>query len=154
VATPPAAQLVEGLVFDLVGPRRLGVSGVLACVVGLAIMGWALQYPCNGVSEGAFWASALLVFFAAPALALANASYMYILPFNPFAASAVVNSAFCVAQAWGLLGGRLHKEEVGSARVHPPSLPSRGHTTSPLTARDPPSLITVPWAHDLPADCP
>jgi hypothetical protein len=66
-----AAQLVEGLAFDLVGPRRLGVSGALASMVGLAMMAWALQSPCNGASQGTFWASAMLVFFAAPALPLA-----------------------------------------------------------------------------------
>ena len=43
---------------------------------------------------------------------------MYILPCNAFAASAVVNSAFCVAHAWGLLGGRLHEEEGLSSHAY------------------------------------
>lgn len=99
------AQLFEGLLFDVIGPRRLGMFAAVVTVVGYALMGLALQAPCE--LPQLLWAS-ILAFVAAPAQALAANAYLYILSDSAFAVSAITNSAYVIAQVYGLIGGRLH----------------------------------------------
>ena len=99
-----AASLPAGLLFDVIGPRHLATLAALASMVGYLVLALALQYPCS--SPGVVWIS-LFSFVAAPAQALAANAYLYILPENAFAVSAITNSSFVLAQAMGLVGAVL-----------------------------------------------
>lgn len=105
------AQLSQGLLFDAIGPRMLGVTSAICTVIGYFVLALALHYPCS--YPGVIWIS-LLSFIAAPAQVLASNAYLYLLPENAFAVSAITNSAFVVAQAFGLAGGIMHASGLTS----------------------------------------
>ena len=106
-----------GVLFDVVGPRRLSVLGASCSAVGYVMTAVALRFPCG--TGSLLWAS-LLSFIAGPALVIASNAYLYILPEHMFAVSAVTNSAFVLAAAYGLVPGRHIPRPRGSRSMVSP----------------------------------
>ena len=102
------SNLFVGLMFDIIGPRAIGLCGVTCTIVGFSVMGLCLHFPCAAPSTPLLWISSLLTFIAAPCTALAAESYLYILSDSAFLVSAIANANVIVAVGYGLIIGTLN----------------------------------------------
>ena len=101
-------NLFYGLMFDIIGPRALGLYGLTGTLVGFAVMAFSLQIPCAAPSTVLLWVSSLVTFIAAPATALAANCYMYLLSDDAYLVSAITNCNYVVASSYGLIIGTLN----------------------------------------------
>ena len=55
-------NLFYGLMFDIIGPRALGLYGLTGTLVGFAVMAFSLQIPCAAPSTVLLWVSSLVLY--------------------------------------------------------------------------------------------